>query len=30
MGQDEVGKILIADNDVDVLIELERALEDEG
>ena len=30
MGQDEVGKILIADNDEDVLMELERVLEDEG
>jgi CheY-like chemotaxis protein len=30
MGQDELGKILIADNDEDVLVELERALEDEG
>lgn len=30
MGQDEVGKILIADNDEDVLLGLERALEDEG
>ena len=30
MGQDELGKILIADNDEDVLMELERALEDEG
>jgi DNA-binding response OmpR family regulator len=30
MRQDEVGKILIADNDEDVLMELERVLEDEG
>ena len=30
MGQDEVGKILIADNDEDVLVALEQALEDEG
>jgi DNA-binding response OmpR family regulator len=30
MGQDEHGKILIADNDEDVLVALERALEDEG
>jgi PleD family two-component response regulator len=30
MGQDELGKILIADNDEHVLMELERALEDEG
>lgn len=30
MGQDELGKILIADNDEDVLVALERALEDEG
>src|ERR1700682_3132536 len=30
MGQDELGKILIADNDEDVLVEVERALADEG
>lgn len=30
MGQDELGKILIADNDEDVLVALERALQDEG
>ena len=30
MGQDEHGKILIADNDEDVLVALEQALEDEG
>jgi DNA-binding response OmpR family regulator len=30
MGQDELGKILIADNDEDVLLALERALENEG
>lgn len=30
MANDELGKILIADNDEDVLVALERALEDEG
>ena len=30
MGQDEAGRILIADNDEDVLVALEQALEDEG
>ena len=30
MGQDELGKILIADNDEDVLLALEQALENEG
>ena len=30
MRQDELGKILIADNDEDVLLTLEQALQDEG
>jgi DNA-binding response OmpR family regulator len=30
MGHDELGKILIVDNDEDVLVALEQALEDEG
>ncbi len=30
MGQDALGKVLIADNDEDVLVALEQALENEG